>query len=61
MTWMACSQLEREPDPYVTWHLDPTRGCACLFKIEVQERRFPDDPHVTFLAELIRSGHPEAS
>lgn len=54
--WIACEVPEKEPDPHVRWHLggpEPCRGC--IIKIEAQERRFPDDQHVKFVADLLRS------
>lgn len=47
MSWYACEQLERPPDPSVAWHYD---GCdLCLKKAQHQARLFPDDPHVAWL------------
>lgn len=55
VTWMACEQPERPPDPLVVWHYicdgDVCRGCS--LKAGVQLRRFPDDPHVRWLAGMV--------
>lgn len=41
MTWFACEQPERAPDPSVQFHY---HDCGvCRFKADVQRHRFPDD------------------
>lgn len=52
--WLACEHPERPPDPFVEWHLGGPECRGCLLKIEAQERRFPDDSHVKFVADLLR-------
>lgn len=49
--WLACAQPERPPDAFVVWHYE---GCErCQFKALVQQARFPDDTHVTWLCRTM--------
>lgn len=49
--WFACEQTERPPDMWVEWHYEDCDQCR--FKASVQVQRFPDDPHVAWLVDLM--------
>lgn len=51
LSWYACLNPEREPDAHVVWHMLGCRGCE--IKAQAQLRRFPDDPHVQWLARMV--------
>lgn len=59
--WFACEQPERRPDALVRWHYDGEGCIGCRVKAIAQQRQFPDDPHVAWVAMMVAANNPAGS
>jgi hypothetical protein len=53
LPWFACEQPERPTNAAVMWHYEDCLGCD--IKADMLSRLYPDDPHVAWLRDTVRS------